>query len=132
MDIQIDIAVLTGLRNEVKLLKQAYAEIEIQYNELLKIEPTVPTIETKTTYLIASVEVLERQIATIKKEVHNAGFTLYYNGEHWVLILTKTATKFIGTLYEVLSMYIEEINTYKEVPVDKHFVKFRKPWTYTN
>jgi hypothetical protein len=72
----------------------------------------------------------EEAVRLIKAETHNSGFALSCDSEDWTLIVTETATKFKGTLQEVLHMYIEEIISYRTISIKKKHVKIRKPFSY--
>jgi hypothetical protein len=75
-------------------------------------------------------DITEETVRLIKAETQNSGFALSCNEREWTLIVTETATKFTGTLQEVLHLYIEEITSYRTESFKRKHVKIRKPFSY--
>jgi hypothetical protein len=75
-------------------------------------------------------DITEQTVRLIKKETHNSAFSLSCNEHEWTLIVSKTSTKFIGTLQEVLHLYIEEITSYRTESMKRKHIKIRKPFIY--
>lgn len=131
MYINVPLADYAQLNSNLKEALKTIDKLEILLNSKQVTQIPQPLNDNKVVYKMEGISSLEPEIKRIREEVHNAAFTIYFDGENWHLTVVKSATKFIGGLREVLLLYIEEIHSYKEVPTPKKGVKFKKPWTYT-
>ena len=77
-----------------------------------------------------SINDIEKEVRKVKAETSNALFSMSCNEDEWTLIVSKTATKFTGTIEEVLKLYIEEITAYRTHNVKTKHVKHHKEFNY--
>lgn len=73
---------------------------------------------------------LLNKLENIVKETYNCEFRIAIIRNEWNIYIVKTKTIFVGTFNEVISLAIEEFESYRVIAPTKKHIKNYKKFTY--